>query len=143
MSLEDVKNGGKGDKRRKGTGYAESYGRIFGKEQIKGGRYIQDPVTHRMVPVAEYDFHDDDCSAPSVLRPIDPFVSPVDGSVISDRSHLRAHNKRHGVTNVRDYGEGWFERRGKEKYAESQGTTRVAKKERIEAIKHALYKHGV
>jgi hypothetical protein len=28
------------------------------------------------------------------------FVSPIDGSLISSRSHLRAHNQRHGVDQI-------------------------------------------
>jgi hypothetical protein len=35
--------------------------------------------------------------APAVLPDIEPFVSPIDKSVISSRSTLRAHCKAHGV----------------------------------------------
>ncbi len=31
------------------------------------------------------------------------FVSPIDGSVISSPAGLRAHNRKHGVTDSRDY----------------------------------------
>lgn len=65
-------------------------------------------------------------------------MSPVDGTLIDDRGKLREHNKRHGVTDVRDYGDDWFKRRGVEKHAEMTGATPEAKKERIELIKHVL-----
>ena len=29
-----------------------------------------------------------------------PFVSPIDGTVISSRAHLREHNRRNGVVDV-------------------------------------------
>ena len=32
-----------------------------------------------------------------------PFVSPVDGSVISDRKQLREHNKRNNVVNYHEF----------------------------------------
>lgn len=32
-----------------------------------------------------------------VMSDLEPFVSPVDGTVISSRSHRRAHNRRNGV----------------------------------------------
>jgi hypothetical protein len=34
---------------------------------------------------------------------IDSFVSPVDGSVISDRKQLREHNKRNNVVNYAEF----------------------------------------
>ncbi len=33
---------------------------------------------------------------------IQPFQSPIDGSVISSRPHLAAHNRRHGVIDTGD-----------------------------------------
>ena len=34
---------------------------------------------------------------------IEPFVSPVDGTVISDRKQLREHNKRNNVVNYHEF----------------------------------------
>jgi hypothetical protein len=34
---------------------------------------------------------------------ITSFVSPVDGSVITDRAQLRAHNSKHGVVNFHEF----------------------------------------
>ncbi len=41
-------------------------------------------------------------NGPYVHRDIEPFVSPVDGSVISSANQLRDHNKKHGVSNDLD-----------------------------------------
>jgi hypothetical protein len=64
-------------------------------------RYIQDPVTLELVPASQY-------RAPSnkvhdIQGDIEPFISPIDKSIISSRSDLREHNRRHNVTNASDY----------------------------------------
>jgi hypothetical protein len=43
---------------------------------------------------------------------IESFVSPVDGSIISDRKQLREHNKRNNVVNSDEFGtQHWDEKR--------------------------------
>lgn len=42
-----------------------------------------------------------------IMPDIEPFVSPIDGSVISGRRALEAHNRRHNVTNVADFKNEW------------------------------------
>jgi hypothetical protein len=103
--------------------------------------WVHHPITGKMVP--KEDFRPPGPNAPVVHGDLESFVSPVDGSVISDRSHLRAHNSRHGVTNVADYGPEWFERRGKEKYQEQQGKTPEQRRERREAINRTMREKGV
>lgn len=102
--------------------------------------WIQHPITGKLIPRDEY------------VRPSkadyalhtspEPFVSPVDKTLISDRRHLREHNKRHGVTDPRDYGPGYFERKHKERGAEIQGKTAEAKRDRIAALKRTMYMMG-
>lgn len=123
--------------------YKDNYGAVFGTTEVQRGSWVWSEALGCLVPRDQYTDTDtgDDC--PTVLRQLDAFVSPVDGTVIDDRGKLREHNKRHGVTNVQDYGEGYFERRGKEKYAEQQGTTRAAKRDRIEAIRATMQKQGL
>lgn len=73
----------------------------------------------------------------------EPFQSPIDQSIISCPAGLREHNKKHGVTNIRDYGDTYFERRGKEKYREQQGATPAQRAERRELINRALTERGM
>jgi hypothetical protein len=82
-------------------------------------------------------------NAPAVQKNIEPFKSPIDGSIISCRSQLRQHNKKHGVTDIRDYGEQHFAKRGEEMYRERVGETPQAKRERQQLIEHNLYKAGI
>jgi hypothetical protein len=68
---------------------------------------------------------------------MDSFVSPLDGSLIRDPAQLRAHNRKHGVTDSREYGGDYFDRKNKERGTAIQGQARVDKQDRIEALKRA------
>jgi hypothetical protein len=53
-----------------------------------------------------------DGGSAAVHGDIQPFVSPVDGSVISDRKQLREHNARNNVVNSAEFGtQHWDEKR--------------------------------
>ena len=121
--------------------YAEGYARIFGDKRPERGRFIQDPDTLKLVPAGEYVPKERPQYA-AIHGPLEAFVSPIDGTVIDDRAKLRAHNKRHGVTNVQDYGPDWFPRKAAEREAALRADTPKAKRERVEAIQHALHSLG-
>jgi hypothetical protein len=46
---------------------------------------------------------------------IQSFVSPVDGSVISDRKQLREHNKRNNVVNAGEFSDEYYAGKAKER----------------------------
>lgn len=126
------------------TDYDDKYTAVFGDKKVERGSWVFCKETQKLVPKEEYYQRQAQADEyATILKPIEEFVSPVDGTLISDRSHLREHNKRHGVTDMRDYGDRYFERRGKEKYNEMTGNTQQAKRERVETIKEAMQKHGV
>ena len=60
-------------------------------------RYIQHPVTHELIPADQYERP---TSSWQVMKDIDPYVSQIDGSVITSRSKHRAHLKQHGCIEV-------------------------------------------
>lgn len=122
--------------------YKSNFDSVFGDKPIERGSWVFDKELGRLVPRDEYVSPHVGNESHNIIKPLDPFVSPIDGSFIDDRSKLRAHNKEHGVTNVADYGAGYFERRGKEKYNDSIGNTKQAKRERIEALKQTMYEKG-
>jgi hypothetical protein len=103
--------------------------------------WVQDPDTGKLIPKEEYRRGAD--YAHYIQGDIDSFVSPIDGSVISDRSHLRAHNARYGVTDKRDYSEQFIQERSKRRVAEATGQTPEARRERLDLIKRELYKAGL
>ncbi len=97
--------------------------------------WIQDPVTRQLIPREEYRQRGKQVH---YIQPdIEPFVSPVDGKLISSHTQLREHNKVHNVTNTREYGDGYFERKEKERIEEFKGNTRSAKKSRIDSLVRA------
>jgi hypothetical protein len=62
-------------------------------------RYIQDPVTFKLVPESEYRRHETNKSA-LIMPDIVPYVSMVDGSIINSRSKHRVHLRDHGCIEV-------------------------------------------
>lgn len=71
---------------------------------------------------------------------LEPFVSPVDGKLITGRAALREHNKRHNVTNVADYKNEW-ENKAKERASFYSGDSKYDRERRREAIIRAVEKH--
>tara|TARA_R110000803_G_scaffold67205_2_gene128854 strand:+ start:108 stop:443 length:336 start_codon:yes stop_codon:yes gene_type:complete len=81
----------------------------------------------------------------SLHAAFDPFVSPVDGSVISDRKQLREHNLRNNVVNTSEFGEKHWEDKKKERERLYNGEHTPAEKwkrkaEINEAINRYYYK---
>ena len=79
-------------------------------------RYRQDNKTHKLIPIDEWneEVHGRNRSA-AVHGDLESFVSPVDGSVISDRAQLREHNRKHKVTNSSDFSPEFYEKAAKER----------------------------
>jgi hypothetical protein len=73
-------------------------------------------------------------------KAFEEFISPIDKSVISDRGQLARHNKKHGVTNIADYGPKYFDRRREEMQRQSQGKN--DKQDRYRSIRKALHDQG-
>lgn len=100
--------------------------------------WVQHPETGKLIPKDEYVRETDSASAIHVVR---DFVSPIDGSVIGDKKQLAEHNRRHGVTDIRDYGENYFEKKSVERTHTLHGSDHAARKERLNTIMKAMAKH--
>lgn len=62
-------------------------------------RYIQDPITHKLIPAEEW--HGGDLvNAPMVMADIQPYKSMIDGQMITSRSQHRTHLKQHGMIEI-------------------------------------------
>lgn len=94
--------------------------------------YIQDPDTGKFIEKSVFY-----ANHSARVHTIKPFVSPLDNTLISDSAQLRAHNRKHGVTDRRDYGESWFERKRSELETKRQNLDKESKRDRIEALKRA------
>lgn len=68
--------------------------------------FVQHPDTGKLVPLEEVDWprHKVRTSKSfQIMEDIEPFVSPVDGSIVTSRSKLREHNNRNGVVNYHEF----------------------------------------
>lgn len=112
--------------------------------KIKAGSWVQDPETGKLVPKDEYykaKYGQQD--APYIQGDIESFKSPIDGSMITDRSHLREHNTKHGVTDSRDYSTEYYQRRAKEREGLLSGSSDRAVQERKTHLSEILNQHGI
>ena len=75
-------------------------------------------------------------SSAAIHGPIEAFVSPVDGSIISDRKSLREHNKRNNVVNQSEFNPEFLAKRRKEREDLHQG---IRKPEQIRRDKMEIY----
>ena len=92
--------------------------------------YVQDKKTGKFVEKSAYLA----ANHSAAVHTMQPFVSPIDGSVISDPAQLRSHNAKHGVTDTREYGPNWFERKSRERNLRLTGQDKASKQDRINAL---------
>jgi len=103
-------------------------------------RYIQHPITNKLIPAEEYIRPR--AGGHAIHGDIEPFVSPVDGTVISDRKQLAEHNKRHNVVNTQEFGTEHWERKAKERadLYEGRRSTQQVQRDR-EQIHEIIMRH--
>ena len=106
--------------------YTSNFDRIFGDREERAKRHAKEKAEMEEKQVAMKKA----TSAAILGGNFTPFKSPVDGSMVTSYQGLQSHNKKHGVTDMRDYGSEWFERRGQEMHNEKIGNTPEAKRER-------------
>lgn len=99
-------------------------------------RYRWNPETLRQEPIDETP----GSGGVVVMPDIEPFVSPVDGTVITGRKALREHNRRHGVTNAADFKEHW-KSAAKKRERFYSGDASYDRERRVEHLKNAYEKH--
>ncbi|MDB4312064.1 hypothetical protein N9937_01410 [bacterium] len=98
--------------------------------------WVQCPDTGKLIPKEEWNAGHGRASY--IMGDIDPFVSPIDGRLISGRVALRQHNAEHGVTDSRDYSPDYIAKRAAERGVRAKGQTKQDKHERINLIRKAL-----
>lgn len=105
-------------------------------------RFIQDSETGRLVEVTTRQSRArsaQSADAPAVIPDIEPFISPIDGTLITSRRDLRVHQEQHDVRSHGEYGdnhgEDYFKRASAERNVRGAGGTRRDREERIAALK--------
>jgi hypothetical protein len=112
--------------------YGNNFENIFGSE--KDRKLRSDEVKKKIYKHA---------AAPSrsayIMKPIEPFKSNIDGTIISDRKQLGEHNKRNGVTNSADYSESYMNNKRSSMAAAQERTDKI---KRIDALKQTMRTRG-
>ena len=132
MSVEKSKN----KKQKVSYNYAQNLKNICGDKPPESGAFVQN-AQGKLVPRGTYV--PDSVNAPMVMKPLKDFKSPIDGQVITSRSQLAQHNKKHGVTNSADYNGGYIERKANERNAAG---AKHLKDTRITDIQKAIQQHS-
>lgn len=91
--------------------------------------FIYDPETKKVVEKTIFRRNHS-----AAIHTFTSFTSPIDGSRIRDAAQLASHNKKHGVTDPRDYGPDWFKRESRSRDDRLQGQTKADKQSRLDAI---------
>ena len=94
-------------------------------------------IDGKLIPKEEYRGDNSRNQGPMFMPDIEPFVSPIDGQVITTRPMLKRHNKAHGVTNTADYSKEFMEGKKKEREAKAD---REGTADRIDLIKRAIHR---
>lgn len=95
-----MSDGGKGDNQRPTDykSFSEGYDRIFSGKPTRG-RFVQDPVSGKLVPFDEWAGPSTSHSA-YVAPDIQPYRSTITGEMITSRSQHREHLKRHNCFEI-------------------------------------------
>lgn len=93
--------------------------------------YVFDPTTKKVVEKSKYLGNGNSSAR---VHTFTPFTSPIDGTRIRDASQLASHDKKHGVTDPRNYGPDWFARESKARDDRLTGQTKVDRQERLNTI---------
>jgi hypothetical protein len=89
-------------------------------------RWIQHPETLELIPRDEYIRPS--TKSPYIMGDIENYISPLDGTVISDRRQHREHMQKHGVVPAQEYSTDWLAKRRKE--LDSESNSKAASRER-------------
>ncbi|RLA50988.1 MAG: hypothetical protein DRQ98_12155 [Gammaproteobacteria bacterium] len=94
--------------------------------------YVYDSETKKVVEKSTLQHNHS-----AAVHTFNAFTSPIDGTRIRDSAQLRSHNRKHGVTDQRDYGPDWFARESKSRDDRLTGATKADKQDRLNALNRA------
>jgi hypothetical protein len=82
--------------------FQDGHERIFGKKEKSGTkRWIQDPVTFKLIPADEY-YAPTENAGPYIQDDVKPYQSMIDGRMIEGRRDHREHLKRNNCVEAAD-----------------------------------------
>ena len=104
-------------------------------------RFIQDHETGKLIEVTTRQSRarsGQPAGAPAIIPDIEPFKSPIDGTMITSRRDLRVHQEQHDVRLHSEYGDNngkdYFAKADAARTTRGAGQTRRDREARIRAI---------
>ncbi len=91
--------------------------------------YIFDPKTKKMVEKPKFQRN-----SSTAVHTFSPRISAIDGTQIRDAAQLASHDKKHGVTDPRNYGPDWFARESNRRDERLTGQTKADKLDRLNTL---------
>lgn len=83
--------------------YENNYEKIFGKkEKSSVKKWIQDPITHKLIPYDEYYSSPRESAGPVVRSDVQPYKSMITGEIVEGKKAHREHLKRHNCIEAAD-----------------------------------------
>lgn len=80
------------------------------------------------------------CAPMLAVKTMEPFKSPVDGSIITSGSDLKKHNERNDVVDSREFSKEYFAGKAKERERKMDPASIENKKQRVEDIHKSIHK---
>lgn len=96
-------------------------------------RWRQDPKTLELIPVGQ---RNEVAGSVAIHADFEPFISPIDGTVISDRAGYREHCKRHNVVPQAEFSDEFLAKKRAERERLFKGE--YTREERLE-VKREIY----
>ncbi len=91
--------------------------------------YLYDPKTKKVVEKSKHL-----AKHPGAIHVFTPRISAIDGTEIRDAAQLASHDRKHGVTDPRNYGPDWFARESNNRDERLTGQTKQDKRDRLKTI---------
>lgn len=102
--------------------------------------YNEEKDKYELVPIDESARVRGAVQGSAIHGDIQSFVSPVDGTVISDRKQLREHNKRNNVVSAAEFSDEYYARKAEERRRSMSGE--YSRQEQLER-KREIYESWV
>lgn len=77
-------------------------------------RWRQDRETGKLIPIDEKAVAHDRARG-IIVKDVEPFRSPIDGTIISSRRQYEEHCRKHGVVPAAEFSKDWYDRKAKER----------------------------
>lgn len=77
-------------------------------------RWRQDKETGKLIPIDQEAVAHDRARG-FIVKDVEPFRSPIDGTIISSRRQYEEHCKKHNVVPAAEFSQEWYDKKAQER----------------------------